>query len=64
MAATPKRKMSASRKKRRLAHQYKAKLPQLTKTAAGKWLPAHTVTPEQPMHKGTRFLAVKTKKQA
>lgn len=59
MGAAPKRKMSSSRKKRRLAHQWKAKLPQLVTTTGGKLVPAHTVTPENTTYKGIKFLRSK-----
>lgn len=62
MAAGPKRKMSSSRKGRRLAHQWKAKLPQLTTTASGKMVPTHTVTPDNPVYKGVKFLRTKSKR--
>ncbi|MBL8014851.1 MAG: 50S ribosomal protein L32 [Candidatus Doudnabacteria bacterium] len=62
MAAAPKRKMSSSRKGRRLAHQWKAKLAQLTKSPSGKLVMPHMVTPENPFYKGVKFLRTKAKR--
>ncbi len=64
MAATVKHRKSSSKKRRGLAHRYKAELPQLVKTEGGKLVPAHTVTPANPVYKGIQFLRRKVKKSA
>lgn len=57
-----KTRASGSKKRRKLAHRWKAKLPQLVKTSSGKLVPAHTVTPENPVYKGTKFMRAKKSK--
>jgi len=66
MAATPKHKRSKTRQRTTRAQKWQTwarnNVPQLVKLENGRLVPAHTVTPLNPVYKGVKFLRGKVKK--
>ena len=63
MAALPKRKRSKhSQRTTRSQPSHKGKLPLLVRAENGKMVPAHTVTKDNPVYKGTKFIRASKKK--
>lgn len=62
--AVPKTQRSSSKKRSRHSQpKFKVSRPQLTRTKSGKLVPMHMVTPDNPFHKGTKFINPKKNKK-